>query len=495
MSLDALKKLKPEHTPNTTPPAEAQGSAILPPTGGAGGGLGIYIPNPELRNEDRIVAPDFPFHVLPERLRRIIDDCHQYLSYSRDFTACGMLAAASIAIARTCKAAYQWDEYATLYLAVVAPPGTGKTHPLLFGLHPIIQANKDAIRQYNKTLRDLAENQTPAPGGLADKQCLFGDFTIESLIKAAVTNKRGISVYMDELGGFFKNFNRYNSGSEQEFWLSNWSGSPYSVTRMGRKYFLEWLCINIVGTIQPSILDELGKGGRAQNGFVERILFCYPEKVNVIKLKRRNQRSDTKHILLRNYIPIIQVLLDKQLAIQGIEDENDEAYEIGFSPEADDIITDYINELKDRMDEHENEYMRNVYSKLQNYAIRFALIINRIRYACEYQDNRDFPPDDDQVIRITDVQHAKDLCEYFLKHALKAHNSISGATPADKLPRDILKWYRSLPIGQELTTRQIEDQAVLHSLSRPTMFRFLNEPDQQKRLFAKIRHGIYERLY
>ncbi len=478
MPIEALKSLL---TANKSPNGQP------PPTGS-------YIPNPELRNEDRIIAPEFPYEVLPDRLVRIIDDCHKYLSYPKDFTACGILAATSIAIARTCKAVYQWDETACLYMAIVAPPGTAKTHPLLFCLHPIIQANKNAIRDYNKMLRDLNDAGV-ITGGVADKQCLFGDFTIESLIKAATTNKRGISVYMDELGGFFKNFNRYNAGSEQEFWLSNWSGSPYSVTRMQRKYFLEWLCINIVGTIQPSLLDELGKGGRSQNGFVERILFCYPDKVNVIKLKRRNQRNDTKHIILKNYIPIIQSLLDKQLAIQGIEDEDDQAHEIAFSPEADDLITDYINELKDKMDAHDNEYLRNVYSKMQTYCIRFALILNRLRFACDSQDNRDFPLSDDQTIKIEDVKKACVLCEYFLAHAMKTHNAISGATPADKLPRDIQKFYQCLPLGQEMNTREIEDIAAEHKLSRRSLFRYLNESNIERRLFAKVRHGVYERLY
>lgn len=481
MPLDALKSLLP--------------GAGKSPNGQPEPGLSTYIPNPHLKETDQVIAPEFPFHVLPERIQRIINDCHQYLSYPKDFTACGMLAAASIAIARTCKAMYQWEETACLYMAVVAPPGTAKTHPLLFCLHPIIQANKEAIRDYNRTMRELSDNGTAAPGSLSDKQCLFGDFTIESLIKAATINRRGISVYMDELGGFFKNFNRYNSGSEQEFWLSNWSGSPYAVTRMQRKYFLEWLCINIVGTIQPSLLDELGKGGRTQNGFVERILFCFPEKVNVIKLKRRSQRSDTKHIILKNYIPIIKTLLDKQLAMQGVEDEDDQPHYIAFSPEADDLITDYINDLKDVMDSHDNEYLRNVYSKMQTYCIRFALIMNRLRYACDAQDNKDFPADDDQTIKVDDVKRSKILCEYFLLHALKAHHSISGATAADRLPMDIQKFYRSLPIGQELTTREIEDHAFKHKLSRPTMFRLLNEPAPEKRLFAKLRHGIYERLY
>ena len=113
MPIDALKKLIPAASNNGTASAPAAGA---------------YIPNPELRNEDRVIAPEFPFEVFPERIRRIIEDCHQFLSYPRDFTACGILAAGAIAIARTCNAAYQWDEYSTLYMAVVAPPGTAKTH-------------------------------------------------------------------------------------------------------------------------------------------------------------------------------------------------------------------------------------------------------------------------------------------------------------------------------------------------------------------------------
>ncbi|HON00704.1 MAG TPA: DUF3987 domain-containing protein, partial [Acidobacteriota bacterium] len=359
---------------NTTPQANKAPAA----TNGAPNG-GNYTPNPKLREEDRVATPDFPFQIFPKRIQQVIKDCHQYLSYPPDFTAASILAAAAVAIGRTYKALYQWEETATLYLALVAPPGTAKTHPLLFALHPIIQANKQAIRDYNMQRKALeTAGSTTAP---VDKQMLFGDFTIESLTKAATTNPRGISVYMDELRGFFQNFNRYNAGSEQEFWLSNWSNSPYAISRMGRKYYLEWLCINLVGTIQPSLLDEIGKGGRAQNGFVERILFCYPEQVPVIKLRKRHERSDTRAILLKNYTPVIQTLLDKDLAVHGLEDGDDEAHILGFSPEADDILTDFLNDLKNLMNEYENEYIRNVYSKMQTYTIRFALILNRLRYA------------------------------------------------------------------------------------------------------------------
>ncbi len=457
-----------------------------------------YTPNAELREDDRVKVPDFPLEVFPERIRRVVEDCYTMLSYPRDFTASGILATAAIAIGRTCKAIYQWEETGCVYMAIVAPPGTAKSHPLTFALHPVIMANKAAIRDYNRAHKELADSGEADTGALRDKQCLFGDFTIEALIKSASRNRRGISVYMDELFGFFQNFNRYNAGSEQEFWLSNWSGTPYAVTRMQRKYYLEWPAISILGTIQPSRLEELGKGGRSQNGFTERILFCYPDQVPIIRLRKRMERSDTRHILLKNYTAIINVLLDKQLELVGTDtEEEDKAWDIFFSPEADDYLTDYINALKKDMEEKiENEYTLNVYSKMQTYCIRFALLLNRLDYACACQENTDFPPTDDQTIRLEQIQRAAILSEYFLKHALKAQNAISGATPLDKLPRDQQQYYRSLPIGQEITTAMLEQKAIPYKgISRATLFRLLNEPNPERRIFAKLRHGVYERIY
>src|SRR5690606_10700816 len=131
----------------------------------------------------------------------------------------------------------------------------------------------------------------------------------------------------------------------------------------------------------------------------------------------------------------------------------------------------------------------------QTYAIRFCILVNRLRQACEYQSNTDFPPNDDHTIVSDDVVKATILTEYFLKHAMKAHNDISGTTPVDKLPRDEQKFYRAIPIGKEINTAELEKLAVEHRLSRAKLFRLLNEANPERRLFSKIRHGVYERLY
>lgn len=453
-----------------------------------------YTPNPDLQDDDIIKAPGFPLDVFPNRIKNIIQDTHNYLGYPVDFTSCSILAAVAIAVGRTHRVVYTWNETTCLFMALVAPPGTAKSHPLKFALDPIIRSNKKAIRDYNQALSQLADTGQPTEK-IRDRQCLFSDFTIEALVKAIQKNPRGIGVYIDELRAWFQNFNRYNSGSEQEFWLQNWSGTPLAVTRMTKKAFLEWPAVSVVGTIQPSLLEDIGKGGRAQNGFVERMLFCYPDEVPVMMLKKRFERSDTVHILQKNYTPIIQQLLDRQLAIEGIEGEDDEPHEVYLDEKADDFLTEFINDLKTKMDELDNEYLRNVYSKLQSYAIRFCLLLNRLDHACACQGNEAFPPQDELKITYEQAFRAGVLTEYFLKHALKTNAYVNGGTPVARMPRDQRNWYKELPINKPFGTAEAETAAVKHRISRATMYRLLNETDHSKRVFQKIRHGEYERLY
>ncbi len=46
------------------------------------------------------------------------------------------------------------------------------------------------------------------------------DVTPEAVHRILSENPRGLCLYADELAGWFKNFNRYNNGSESEFWMS-----------------------------------------------------------------------------------------------------------------------------------------------------------------------------------------------------------------------------------------------------------------------------------
>ena len=85
-------------------------------------------------------------------------------------------------------------------------------------------------------------------------------------------------MWNDELAGWFKNFNRYNKGSDEEYWLKLFNANPSFSDRKGVKnsVYISRPFISVVGTIQNGILNELAQGSRSSNGFIDRLLFVMP---------------------------------------------------------------------------------------------------------------------------------------------------------------------------------------------------------------------------
>jgi len=84
-------------------------------------------------------------------------------------------------------------------------------------------------------------------------------------------NPRGLCLWVDELSAWFKNFTRYNTGSEEQFWLSAFNGSTTMSDRKNcqNSIFIKRPFISVVGTIQKRLLTELANGERAANGLAQ----------------------------------------------------------------------------------------------------------------------------------------------------------------------------------------------------------------------------------
>ena len=85
------------------------------------------------------------------------------------------------------------------------------------------------------------------------KRFLVSDITPEGLSQIHAQNQRGLCLWADELSAWFKNFNRYNNGSEEQFWLSVFSAkttisesdriSPLSEL-FRKRCWVNWLKVN-----------------------------------------------------------------------------------------------------------------------------------------------------------------------------------------------------------------------------------------------------------
>jgi hypothetical protein len=431
---------------------------------------------------------NFPTDAFPLPVQQIIAATHDTLNFPIDYTAASVLFGASVAIGNThcVEVKNKFTQTAVLYLAIVGRAGTTKSHPLTFALQPIADSDAKSFRQYEQLKQEFdaasslskKEREEQGIGELVKpvwKKFLLTDFTPEALAEVHKFNKRGIGVYADELAGWFKNFNRYNGGSEMEFWLSQWSGKAINIDRKGGEpNYLPNPFISVGGTIQNGILEELAKNSRTQNGFIDRILF-----VILNNKKEPWSDSDLPQEIIDNWYRIIQNLLEMPLSFDA-ETQNPKPQVLRFTPEAKAILIAWQRKNTDACNAVESELLSGMYSKMDMYILRLALILELLQYACHQSQKL--------AIGERAVEGAIKLAEYFKKSALKVHSILSNASPLDKFPTDKQNFYNELP---DIFTTE-EGLQIAKSVGFPerSFKRFLN----QKELFTRVSRGEYEKL-
>jgi hypothetical protein len=431
----------------------------------------------------------FPVEVFPLPVQQVITATNENLNFPIDFIGASLLYAVSVAVGNTHSVEVKkgFQQSAVLYLAIVARAGTTKSHPLSFALQPIVEQDKRTYRQYeqqrqqfekaiNLSKKERIKQDIDEPSKPVWQKFLLSDFTPEALAEVHKFNKRGIGVYVDELAGWFKNFNRYNKGSEMEFWLSQWSGKPINIDRKtGEPVFIPLPFISVAGTIQKGILNELAKDSRTQNGFIDRILFVIPDNIQ----KEYWSETDLPHLVYENWESIISNLLS--LSVTNDDTLNPSPEVLKFTPEAKKVLFEWQKINTDQSNGAESEALSGIFSKMDMYVLRLALILEMMRYACN-ESNK-------QAISIEAVQGAVKLVEYFKKSAVKVNSILSNASPLDKHPTDKQNLYKALP---DIFTTEIGLQiAEGLGFAERTFKYFLNE----KELFTRISRGEYEKRF
>lgn len=420
----------------------------------------------------------FPLEVYPQKLQEIARILYDSLEFPIDFTAAGMLYAVSLAMGNTHKieVKHGWIESGVIYAAIVGKPGVNKSHPPIFCLAPIQKKDIEADRRFQEALAkyNKAENKEKLKRPVMEKK-LVSDYTQEALLQVHRNNPRSIGVYMDELAGWFKNFNRYNSGSEEEFWNTLWSGKVLTKDRKNDDPLLiAEPFISVMGTIQPKLLDQLACGKRRDNGFVDRILFFFPDDLE----KRYWSENQVSPEVEETYEKIINKALDlKYKRVNG----QDSPQILNLSEPARKLLYVWQQHNTDMCNKANDENLSGMYSKLDIYATRFALILQIMRYICGEAGKKE--------IDAVSVEGAIKMAEYFRKTAVKVHAILNSLDPLDKLPANKRKLCEALPA--EFTTENGLTIARNLEISERTFKRLLTNKD----LFHRISRGLYERLF
>lgn len=442
----------------------------------------------KISNLDEVKQNPFPVEVFPKAIQKIITATNESLNFPVDFIGASILYAISVSVGNTHKAEIMkgWQENAVLYLAIVGRAGTNKSHPISFALKPIEAKDQLEYKKYNRekseyerikrlSKKEREEQDIKEPLKPVWKQLIVTDFTPEALADIHKYNAKGIGVYADELASWFNNFDRYNKGSEEQFWLSVWSGKAIRINRKtSEPTLIQSPFIPVAGTIQPGVLNELANN-RTENGFLDRLLFVVPDNLK----KEYWSETELNPSIIDSWQAIIKNLIDINI-IKDLDD-NPKSEILRFTPEAKKILFDWQRELTDQSNKPENHAICGINAKIEMYAVRLALILQMASYASGESDRK--------FIEVEAVQGALKLVEYFKNTAVKVHSIVSNANPLDKLPTDKQELYTALPA----TFKTSEGVKVAQDMGMPerTFKRFLSN----KELFDNHTRGEYEKRY
>ena len=436
------------------------------------------------------IISGFPVDVLPAKLQEIVNEANATLGFPKDYIAGSMLTAMAAVIGNThsAEAMAGWKEYAILFVALVGCPGVCKSHPLSYLMQPLIDhdAGKaaqfaEALKRYNAAMElppkeRVANGYELNPAEPRRVRFMMQDVTNEAVHRILSENPRGLILMYDELAGWVKNFNRYNNGSESEFWMSVFNHKVAMSDRKGNQsgVFIRNPFLCVIGTIQPKVLGELAAGNRNSNGFTERFLYVVPD--DQTKAKWNSERKSPSFDIVSAWREVVGRLTGIVPAADSGGDIMPES--VPFSPDALQRLYSWQNESTERCNAEGSDTLTAIASKLEIYAVRFCLLLALSDWACGAKKKK--------AIEAATVERAIRLTEYFRVTATR----VQGIIGEDALTDVQLAVMSELPAT--FTTAEGVAIAGKCGMAERTFKKFLR--DRRGVFFTRDAYGSYSKL-
>jgi hypothetical protein len=395
-------------------------------------------------------AAPFPVEVFPEVLQRYCREAARATLAPLDFIGATMLGVAGAAIGQSVNVRVKrtWNEAPLLYIVVVAPPGRAKTPAMRLVVKPLTEIDRQ-LRKQSQEARDAWEeakkahakdpNNHPPPGPEPpQRRAIVKDITRESLALILQDNPRGVLCDPDEAGAWVASFNEYKAkGADRQFWLSNWSCTSISVDRKGGResLYVPYPFAAVVGGLPPAMLGNLADEHGRNDGFIDRILFTYPDEGAYPP--QRWTEAELGEDAERDWSDIIRRLHETAMT-RDPEAELERPFSVAYAPEAKAIWADWFAAHAAETEAPGfPEDQAGAWSKLRTHAARFALILSRLRWACDPTSGPLPGP-----ITAADLRGAIALADYFKSHLARVIHEVTGGMGSPDA-RSLVRWIRS----------------------------------------------------
>lgn len=421
----------------------------------------------------------FPIYIFPKGIRDIIEQTHTDSNYPISYIAAALFFAVSVAIGncRTLAINASWKVKTILFMALLGSPGSAKTHPIKFAMNPFLKLDAKTLAEYKIKLKEWKRIPPEQRGDKPlPKQLRVQDITMEAITKILDSCHRGIFVFVDELKGWISSFNKYNcGGGDLEQWLSIYSGVPITVNRKTQDeiHFIFEPFVGVIGGLQPGIMAKVFGGEKMDNGFFFRLLFVDNSSEGEPLLWGENYDLPTD--LEGQWESIIFRILETE----GYFGNEDICNEYHFSEEAWRSIILWQNEIE-KQNLAEPEYKTAIFRKIQDYCLRFALVIHTMREAVD-----DIP--ESYEIDYKSSIMATSLADYFYEQSQRAYEMVITGNVNNSKFFELLNGLNS-----EFTTAQALAVGERMGISRATVFRYLAVgPDDP--FLKPLKHGRYQK--
>lgn len=394
-------------------------------------------------------VPAFPVDVFPGPLKQFATEAARAIGCPIDFVAAPMLtiAGGAIGASRALEIKKGFIQRALIYQAIVGLPGDGKTPALDTAAKPVYQAQQKSLQEFQQATEryqeekarhqqakkdsrnspDLKISEEPKKPHLHRVQ--VDDITVEALAKILTENSRGVVMIRDELSAWITSTNQYKGGkgSDRQFYLKNWAGVPATVDRKQQDspMIIPHPFVAVVGGIQPELLNCLREEKGRADGFIDRILFAFPDYTPAPEW--------TWDEIPEEIIAPWQQTLQELLAL------NQEPTDKGMRPHIIRLTHDARGEwqrlinsiISEQNGESLPSILRGPWSKMKVYAARISLIVHCLRWVTKETDEKN--------VDAESVRRAAELIRYFQAHARKAYAQMASDPEVEDAKR-ILQW-------------------------------------------------------
>lgn len=228
---------------------------------------GQHRPEPEDPGEPPAPLPDYPVGLLPGPLADLVT-----AGVAARIPA-ELVAGAGLAIASTLVMPAEiwpwrdrpaWWEPSTLWVALVAPAGGGKTPAWKLAYDPLRELEKEHHAAWVAEEAAWQEDREQGEPRPALRRLTCHDVTTEALIDLLAVNGGRMAVVVDELRTWLHAAGRYQHGGGRALdlghRLSMWAAAPIQLDRKtGREHVrIDHPVVPVLGGIQPELLRDLG---------------------------------------------------------------------------------------------------------------------------------------------------------------------------------------------------------------------------------------------